>query len=612
MAARSGPRTLGGTLRESDSPGRLFLSQRARAAFLAPGITVTVLAAAFSILFPLLFPLLPSGSVPYHLVLLLGAAALAALVVLLVLSGALALWAADPQAYASMLLAGRPPTEVLVVISRHIMRSCERTLALVDGGKGLFEALEKRLIDQPEKLTEGERGQIADFRSQIRRLMQEQHAPLLRIEAMKLLASREMDVPPRRLCDHVFQYSPTMHRDRLQKYLGLWGELLNLQQLQSARDPRFKALLDQSKSFLNNTRRRIRYQTQILENRDLHPYIVQFASTHSTSGSLQTYAEALRFVAATSPRAGAPGKDIVEPPIANRFRFLHRKQRAHPGFDLHTLLRRAVRAKTGGTAAQDALLKALAEEDQTTAGDSARLRESLTDDALAQLLSLPANLTSLIAKSRKDIAAGFASVARAWFENVTGTRYIVCHGYSRTVLAMLKNPPDGWPAAPQSPRLFFILAEEEDSFDTRVMEYELKESSNMRGLWSFAAGAEGHLLGLVAPGDAVLVLLGAECFDGERRVVHARGIVRRLERLVRRLRNRGVKSLVAAVAETYKLHDTSLTQDTKFYSQHFDRIALYQPQAINLVVTDQKTLPEDWRTVVERWNQVRLPGAGTA
>ena len=55
-----------------------------------------------------------------------------------------------------------------------------------------------------------------------------------------------------------------------------------------------------------------------------------------------------------------------------------------------------------------------------------------------------------------------------------------------------------------------------------------------------------------------------------------------------------IRVLVVVVAEHYKLHDTRLNEDTKFYSQHFDRIALYEPRWVDVIITDRGTVPPDW------------------
>jgi hypothetical protein len=579
---------------------RLFFLvwQLSRAALRASGITITVLAATIP---PLTIAFWPDWK-----------PALAAFFFSLPASGAIALKTADPQTYARLLLAGRPAKEVLFVISWHGLRACRRTLRkarqierlatdLDDIVKGpTFGSPKYWILSDDRK----EHWEIDNFRERLRRFLQKEHSRLLRIEAMKLLASEELDIPQRRLCDHVFQYSPAMHRDRLQKYLGTWGEIMNFPPVQSPDDvARFRGLLQQNRSFLENVERRVGYQRQILKNRDLHPFIVQFASMHSTSGSLHTYAEALRFLVVTGLMLSQPPEDILD-----RLRFVHRKQRAHPGFDLHALLRRACECMRGldGIDLEDLthlehVLQELNELPRIPSSelDTSRLCHYLSQEGgLKPFLSLPANLSRLVTSQHGKICGAFRTLCDDWFHGVpAANRYIVSHGYSRTVLSVLKSALS---PAPDASRVFFILPEEKASLDTRVMEYELKAHEELRTFRNFAAGTEHHLLSLLTNRDFVLVLLGAECFDRKNRVVHPRGLVQGFGSLLQELRNRRIRYLVAVVAETYKLHTIELTADINFYGQHFDRIELYSPDWIDLILTDDPDWPADGKRIIAK------------
>jgi len=579
---------------------RRYLSavQHTRAALFSPGITVTVLTGGLGIA-PILFPLLKDHPDWAFII------AAIVFISLILVSGQIALRTADPETYARILVAGRPAKEVIFVTSWHILQACKRTLRIIDKGTDLASELERNLVDFNRDLSEEEAEKIDRLREDIQRHILAQHTLLLRIEQMKLSASKELGIPPRRLCDHVFQYSPMMHRNRLQNYLSIWEEVRDLRRVDDR--VRFRSLLEQTHWFVNNTLRRRRCQRQLIQNRDLHPYIVQFASVHSTSGSLHTYAQSLKFVAATGVEnlwaVRSKHKNIrnqIEEEITDRFLFIQRKQRAHPGFDLHTLLLQALQSvdmPEEPRSRVQSLLKALANDAPPA------VRELVSEEMLASFSTLPASLARLVAASRNKIALDFKEVYDAWFKEIGGAKFVVSHGYSRTVLSVLRQVASGGTRMVQAPpRIFFVLPEDEDSFDTRVMEYELREERKLRPS-RFAAGNQRHLLGLLSPGDAVLILLGAESFDQERRVVHPRGIVQRLSYIVENLRP-GICCLVVVVAESYKRQASPLTDNTSFYSQHFDRIDLYPPQWIHLILTEKGSLPEDCLSVIhERLTQ---------
>lgn len=652
-------------IRSSLWPFYLLLVQCHRAGGQASGITITVLAAAYSIALPFLFPALTQGlTAPRFIEILI--LLLVGSYLLIVASGGIALRTADPETYARILLAGRPAKEVLFTISKRIDRNCRRTLRRYRWAEEILWELEEktRCTQQscrlsklpPEKwwrrrfarfvrwmslcifrvrnafraksLTatsfvtevEGEGSELIseELRDEIdcllwwlRQLPRKQYTGLLRTEVMKYRASQELDIPPRRLCDHLFQYSPAMHRDRLAKYVQNWEEILDFRPIGPGVDEqRLRDKVIQNISFINNVLLRRRYQKQILENRDLHPYIVQFASMHSTSGSLHTYAESLRFVAMsglrnlveTRVRARKREKDRIR----DRFAFLCRKQQAHPGFDLHALLLRAIGRMdpkfSGLLSSARSVLDEL-EISRLPSGGGSEDIPTISEERLESFRYLSFSLACLVADSRAEIFEKFWNVYKAWFDQIN-VRYIITHGYSRTVLSVLRRCLPSREEAEEEPieelpRLFFLLPDSKDSFDTRVMEYELKEDPYLDRFRYLAAGSEKHLLGIFESNGPVLVLLGAECFDQDKRVVHPRGIEPVLRALLKDFKDRTIPCLVAVVAESYKCHEDSLTKDTKFYGQHFDRIDLYPPDLIHLILTGEGTYPPDWQRVIQ-------------
>lgn len=574
-------------LRDELWPVSLLLRTLFRTAVQEPGITVTILAATLPFV-----PTLLEEALGYRI-----AAMVLMLPPLVLCSGFVALWAADPQAYARFLFAGRPAKEVLFLISWHSVRACRRTIKLAARIEDRAAALETKAFAEDFLQHRGwvlsddrsEYWEINKFRERLRKFIQKEHSALLRIEAMKVLASEELDIPQRRLCDHVLQYSPAMHRDRLHKYMGAWGDIMD-SRIDSAEDARrFRDLLRQNRLFLEHVEKRAGYQLQMLKNRDLHSFIVQLASMHSTSGSLHTYAEALKFLIVTGLIRRRPIEET-----ASRLIFLHRKQRAHPGFDLHALLCSALRSKAmkeGTRLEEQGRLEMLSSVLETVTSESTDdLAQVLSQpEQLKAFLTLPADLSRLVSTCREEICGGFRAYYDQWFDGIAERhRYIVSHGYSKTVLAVLKSLlASGGDAARQEVRIFFILPGEKESFDTRVMEYELKENETLRSFRNFAAGTDHHLFSLLSSSDSVLAVLGAECFDKEGWVVHPRGITGGFGQLLERMEEKQIRCRTIVVAESYKRHTGYLRSDTDFYGQHFDRIELYSPEWVNHIITDR-------------------------
>jgi len=625
-------------LRDRLWPIGLLFRQLVRAATQASGITITVLVGVYSIALPYLVAAIDRGlAFTPRLAAVLALLTVIVSVPLVLVSGWIALKTADPETYARILLSGRPEKEVLFTISRRIDRTCSRALRLSTWAEDLLLELESAYRPAAEERRKppippewwrrradrfiaglslrfckvrklfrnskglplnGQQGSLDQYRNEIevlvwwlRRFPHQMHTRLLRIETMKYRASVELDIPPRRICDHMFQYSPAMHRDRLQKYVQNWGQILDARTDTDEEKRRLWNLAVQNLTVLNNTRRRRRYQREILENRDLHPFIVQLASKHSTSGSLQTYAEALRYVAMLGKRRLSRSRGGTEEEIqaiSTRLQFLYRKQRAHPGFDLHALLIRALCSIESEQHDIPDMLGLLEELRSTLPENGSHAPLKISERRLEAFRSLSFRLTALFDKSREGIVERFKKVCSTWLQSgQSDNRYIVSHGYSRTVLSVLRSSlpiPKNVLPANKLPRLFFLLPDEKDSFDTRVMEYELKEMRIFRPFRNFAAGNEKHLLALLKETDQVLILLGAECFDIERRMVHPRGFRPLLSTILEEMKGR--VCWVVVVAESYKRNDHLLTDDTQFYGQHFDRIDLYPPDLIHCIITD--------------------------
>ena len=95
-----------------------------------------------------------------------------------------------------------------------------------------------------------------------------------------------------------------------------------------------------------------------------------------------------------------------------------------------------------------------------------------------------------------------------------------------------------------------MLPRESDSLDARVLEYELKESEQFRRDRLLAAGRWEILVELLEEGDQVLIILGAESFDKERRVVYAPGIPDQLADIVTALEKKKIHAVGVVVAES--------------------------------------------------------------
>jgi hypothetical protein len=256
----------------------------------------------------------------------------------------------------------------------------------------------------------------------------------------------------------------------------------------------------------------------------------------------------------------------------------------------------------------------------------------VSDQHRAALRLLPSYVRSYFRTSRQGIRTKFVEIYREWASKGVGRPYVVSHGYSKTVRDVLR---DGLPEATIGvgllPDVFFIREEEYAFFDTQLMEYEVRHewgrAEGERGFRELSVGETHVLVGLVKPGQRVLVVLGAECFAEWRkegvnaayRFVHPWSIARELESLREGIEGHGGKCLVMVVAEEYK--DASIPRrrsfagkegresplqpqegawhDTQLNREHWERLGISTSENVHLIVTEKSTIPENWRGCVE-------------
>jgi len=618
-------------LRQGTSRAWLSIRSISRAALSSPGTTLTLLfgllaflistAALWRNLLPTSDSSLPvlSQRLSLILLILLGLGIIGILV-----SGRFALAKADSQLYAKILLSGRSVHEIFYIIAKDIRRTCRKLERLLERAPLPFPPDAKR------------KHSVDTFILRLRRHITQQHKKLKRLERLKKLAANELDIPARRLCDHVFQYSPSIHDNRVRAYLRYWKQVGSGWQ---SSDP-----LQIHEPYLTNTTKRIEFQDQLVAHQDLHWFIRELASIHSTSGSLQTYVEALGQVARTyldtvNTYLLFPWeRAALKKELSDRLLFIIRKQKAHPGFDLHSLLLQYLNTSdedkgTSASRLNTFLQRVRDHSSRLTVGDSGplsrtssierRARTLLEDysdedieNILEDLVQLPMEISKRIGAMRSEIREQFWGLYREWFSGLGNDQlpYVVTHGYSQTVRAVLE-PPDRETAAQPSQRwgsstddfkLFFMLPGNEDSLDTRVIEYELKENERFRHDRLMAAGPWSILAELLEKGDRVLIVLGAECFDSKRRVVHARGIADELACFLTKLQDSKhyIPAVVVVVAESYKARPETLASDVHFFGQHFDRVDLYPAECIDIIITEKKIYAadaaEDWRKILKK------------
>lgn len=436
-----------------------------------------------------------------------------------------------------------------------------------------------------------------------------------RIEAVKLRASADYDLSSRLLCDHLLQFSPAMLFDRTRKYLRNWREIRSTLERPGAALPddpkdttvrRLAELLRENALLEKDCASRATILDQLFECRYLAELLLRIAAGRSTSGSIRAYADALRQLAIhLRPRRWSR---VPQERIDRAVHFLHRKQRAHGGYDLHRLLirvcqkaHRVLEADPAHAAPGDGSGPRLPEIVERQIRVLERVarddRAVISPEDLATLEHLDVSVTIAFGASRDEMVRAGSSAANAWLASPNpagGDDYLVAHGYSKTVRDLLRQLLLE-PRPNRPPVRSLLIGDATSELDTRLMHWELGRDDVLRG--RYISGPVELLLGVVRKEDRVLVLMGAEAFDRRRRVLHPRGAEQRWSKVLYGLAARQVRCLAMVVAESYKLHRKGLA-DAVFSTAHCERTEIFDPRVVDLVVTEASRL-EDIRTVIE-------------
>lgn len=631
------------------------LTRILRAATRAAGLFFTIVGALLSVVafgFHLLGQ--PHPSMGARLGIVLGA-----LVVAFVGSGLLVLRMLPADELARFLIDGRRTSEILETIALRIHRLARKFLQETGSGQDipdrLLEACKSRSRDRTLLIAEAEKKVDA-----IDSLLRAQDINFRRIEALKRVAATELGVSQRSLGDHILQFSPAMFRVGVTKYLRNLREMIELTRadFEPADARRMEGLKKQNGRLEADCQNRATIQELLLRFEDLHADICSLASTRSTSGSLQAYSRALAGLATRQSallkarwwrrgwrRWSGSVEDATYIETYERFLFLSRRQRAHPGFDLHTLLTQAIVRMSAeppsadskpdphdlaahfdqGTVKKLAIAMRALDWRSQRLGRDAPLGKDVEDPEhveryLARLTAMREvhrYFNRVVGLSREAMYAPFRELLEAWCEGLLSeaTAYIVTLGYSKTVRELIRysfgSEPNGEASAapPVRPQVYQLVSGDPDGLDARLMAWELRDLRPLR----LAAGSGQMLVSMTRPGDRVLVLLGAEAVDKSGRVVHPRSVLEQLILAADCLNEARISSLVVVAAESFKCHGEVFASGP-LYGGYLERVGIYSAPLVHLILTEKGTKPGNWKRVVQQHLLVervsRRAGAG--
>ena len=527
-----------------------------------------------------------------------GLAGTSLLIILAAIGGGIwALHIMSPQEYAQITIAGCTASETLQLIALDIKKACS--------------AFEVQVRNFP---TEGgpDREQrivlLKKFLPKLKREFAKQHATLLKIDELLRLASEHLDIPLHRLRDLIFEYDPAMHRALVRKFIQNC-ELLSAGA--DLNDTHEGSLWADNKQIVEKAKARIMVQLELLRYTSLHPSILRMAAVHSTAQATQEYARAVSHVARLTCEQTPDGSGSWDKPAKEKLSagmsalcFLARRQRAHPGFDLNqACLNMAVigeyRDQKTFTEFQRGALnelgrsierEALREESSTPL--FAPHRNLLNDEcrkirqAMQSLETIWVSTVNHIQFDRRGVVESFGRLYGGWIESHSAVKktLLITHGFSTTVREIFKR---GLPTIDTTmchegfPDIFVVGSGDPSDLDSRLMVSALKSVRDRR-FRRIAAGDKNALVKLVENDMKVMVVLGAECFDRTGRVIHPWGL-EEVEFIAQKI-GYAPAFCVVIVAEGYKYQE-DLLANPQVFRHHLDRIQLYEPGLVDVIVT---------------------------
>lgn len=547
-----------------------------------------------------------------------------------------------PEEYASVVLGGRKVEDVFRWVAWDMLDLCEsfdeyeherlravrrRLLALLplestDAQKGA--ALLRQMQQVVEEVGEKRLAQTID---NLERRLLSLRLIIRRCIAMKRLASQEFEIEERRLCDHIFRFSPSIFEQRTAKYVRNWRTILASVQAKDVSWRRVGDLLEENARISGRIGRRANYLRLVVASRRVYEGVRVFASRSSLREALTEYAASLA--------AAAETKDVSEA-LPSRLQMLYLMQGAHPGAALHrsllSLCSGAVewcyercsqhevridfwnkvtpsdpRYGTALQAIESAKAKSYhfklqAQRWQTIVDALIALKEphlkSFVDDYRRALTRLPAMVSAATHNTQWELNHRLQGELATWLrgrENVV----VITYGLSRVVRDAIKSSVS--PMLSPSDRIF-VARSEDRALESRTMAFLLREDDrwhqeNVCAKLGF--GDAKLLISLLRshPEYSVLVLLGAEAFDKKGRFIQLAGSLDEVAQLAALQQSSdGIPSdashervLIAVLAESYKRSGDQLAE-SELFADHLDEVALYDSGLASIIVSNDGVL----------------------
>ena len=505
-----------------------------------------------------------------------------------------ALYTLDADTFADVLISDESSERVIQSISREVFKVCDE---FCDLAAPYFVAGNIHNSNLQFASSNGKK-----VSSELESLSVKQFRQIRRIFAAKHRVSKMLDIPTRRLCDHLLQFSPQIYEGRLNRFSRNYGERMRM------------PLSPDRKLSLNRSLARITYRMyqhkmwadQLIRYGFLIEDLVKVGAALSTGAALRSYL--LCFYRAYE-------KCKTDDELIAVFEFIYHKRGVHKGFDLHRLAMNMFNyhgsINTG--AARHVERKVLFDQIRNRTLTTYNLR--IESSELRKLVSDFNRLLDYCRENERNGLVGIGqTVLKARFtHNQIQSILLVVHGYSKTVRQLIKKSVTdvifrSFRGQYNDFRIFLLdtVEGEGDSLSIRKLRFDLREDLVFFGTKNYKdqqmsynfskhliCGNMDYLLSVLRNKMQVSFIIGAEAFseNGSKiQAIHEFGLREHLGELRGKIKKSTlIEPRVYLIAERFKKIESDLLRDVGTYSDYFGPVDIYcnnQGQLIDEVITN--------------------------
>gem|GEM_PF-4007338 len=571
----------------------------------------------------------------------------------LLIGGRITIYTFTPLKYAELVVSGRPIDEAVFIVAKKMGSLLKRLTETIMPLENRIDDLYLKHIDNQKNedllLTArcilNEWGKYVDdvkkLHISLNKYMEIENSSLQRMEKMILVIAKETGVSENSLYNHIFQFDIILFKSSVNQYKEALRELTSLSNSDGKRiisnefiSKRVIELIKRCYYLQNAVSKRIEYLQDIENYRKSLFGIFEIASSHSASQATKLYAGILSELSTQVKNELKTWKGNLDSEsysqVEKHLYFISRKVRAYSGHNVHENLMNIIylRASNNSSTEDIELLDVLGrfrdnikqknddnkyilitKKDKLSQNNQAENQKntSRATTSLMQLERVFDIASEQLAESKEAIFTSFEAICKKWFDDIgehssrTIYRNIITHGYSNNVVHQIKNTFASNVFSSGHNRVL-LITNEGNLEDSKLMRSEINSiiQENKLVNTELVSVRDSTLHVAVGLNSRTLVVLGAECYDADQRIIHPKGFKSYIHELKKYHNQNGinVEPLVIVVAEKYK-QQRNLLMKSNFSDNNFKHMDVYDYSDFDLLITEDGIERGDWERVIQ-------------